>query len=205
MAANPNQTGTILGMAPKTLRNWGIGAAVVALLAFISPKKTMAGAGGLVAGGAKGALTGIGIGFFGGGAIGTGLAALTGIAFGATIGAPLFAAAALVGLFCGVIGAGKAAVWGAAIGGVSGVYKGVNREGKSELENTKAGLDNARLEHQRAMAENQQVASSLGYAPQPSNPYASFDNPYAQTGHASQLTTDRQMAASQFMSADRGK
>jgi hypothetical protein len=44
--ANPNQTGTILGMAPKTVRNWGIGAAVVAALAFISPKKTMAGAGG---------------------------------------------------------------------------------------------------------------------------------------------------------------
>lgn len=205
MATNNNSTGTILGMAPKTARNWGIAAGVVALLGYISPKKTLAGAGGLVAGGAKGALTGIGVGFLGGGALAASLTALTLTAFAVPFAAPLIATSILVGLIGGVVGAGKGAMWGAAVGGVSGVYKGVKREGQSELENTQAGLENAKLDHQRAIAENQRVASSLGYAPQQqNNPYV-FDNPYAQTGHASQLTADRQMAANQLATADRGK
>lgn len=197
-----SSSSTIWGMNKKAVLGWGIVAGATALLAFVSPKKTANAVVGGIGGAAKGTLTGAAVGFAGGGllgAIGYGLAAT---ALSIT-GAPLIAGVLLAGLVFGGIGAFNTALFGTAIGTVAGIFKGVSKTSISELEDSKARLQNAQLEHQQQMVIHNQVSQSLGggYTPevagyQPANPELFTDNPAARGGHvASEMERRAQVRA----------
>jgi hypothetical protein len=194
MASFWNKLGTVgLGAAEGTFKG-GLTGALIGGTLFGVPAATLGvGLGFLIKAGLTAAAIGsapaIGIAVVLGGAATLGLGAL-----GFMSGASLFAP------------------YTAAYGLITKPFKRLREANQQDLEGQKAELANAKLDYQRTLQQNSQLASSMGYAssdnasevPHAAGGRYQFDNPDAKTGHLDRLRSQEGLSANQFMSAGKG-